>query len=82
MTSSFQVAASMQAVLTQQNYLESRIGLPGPLTVLSPSEPGQHALRKKINLLTLTPLEVRGKGQMLVRTEVEEGMGLGDIHFK
>lgn len=61
MTSIFQGAASLQAVLTQQNYLESRVGLPGSLTVLSPSTSGQHVLRKKINVFYLHTTGVQRK---------------------
>ena len=85
MTSIFQLAASLQAVLTQQNYLESGGGLPGPLTV---SCHLQHqdsmSLEREWMFFTfyLLSLRFRGKGQMFVRTKVGEGRGLSDIHSK
>lgn len=83
MTSIFQLAASLPAVLTQQNHLESGGGLPGPLTVSCHlQQQGSMSLEREWMFFTFIPLRFRGKGQMSVRTKVGEGRGLSDIHSK
>lgn len=83
MTSIFQLAANLQAMLTQQNYLETGGGLPGPLTMSCHLQhQGRMSLEREWMFFTFIPLRLRGKGQIFLRTKVGEGRGLGDIHSK
>lgn len=83
MTSIFQLAANLQAMLTQQNYLETGGGLPGPLTMSCHLQhQGLMSLEREWMFFTFIPRRLRGKEQIFLRTKVGEGRGLGDIHSK